>query len=384
MSDERDRHLRPAARTNRRYHHPVSRRVYLHIGAPKTGTTYLQDRLRLNARSLAAHEVHFPSRNLSTDAPLFHFRAALDLLGQDWGGEPGHAAGGWDALVRRVRRLDGTVVVSHEILAPAEPGQIARAKATIASTGAELHVVYSARDQARQVPAAWQESIKQGRTWSYRQFCKSVVKRSSWFSRAFDLPEVLTAWGEGMAPEHVHVVTVPQTRGPELWERYCATFGIDQAWVPRESDAHNASLGVPETAMLRRLNVQMDRAPRQEGSFDTLVRRLLAEETLVGRTSKPLLLPPQMQEWAAAEAEVWIEWIRARGVDVAGDLEDLRPRPRDPAAGWANPDKIGTKPQLKAAIEALAAMTVEADRRADPHEKLTARVRSRVRGLRDD
>jgi hypothetical protein len=33
----------------------VSRRVYLHIGAPKTGTTYLQDRLSLNAKELAEH-----------------------------------------------------------------------------------------------------------------------------------------------------------------------------------------------------------------------------------------------------------------------------------------------------------------------------------------
>lgn len=362
----------------------MSRRVYLHVGAPKTGTTYLQDRLRLNARSLAAHDVHFPSRNLTIDAPLFHFRAALDLLGQDWGGDPGHAVGSWDALVRRIRRLDGTVIVSHEILAPAGSAQIARAKATIARAGAELHVVYSARDQARQIPAAWQESIKQGRTWSYRQFCKRVVKRKSWFAHAFDLPTVLAGWGEGLAPEQVHVVTVPHTRGTELWERYCSVFGIDPAWAPRDSEAHNTSLGVPETAMLRRLNVQMDRAPRQEARFDALVRRMLAEETLVGRSSKRLLLPPDMQEWAEAEAESWIEWIQGSGVHVAGDLDDLRPRPRDPDAGWANPDKIGAKPQLKAAIEALAAMTEEAGRREDPAETLSAKVRSRVRGLRED
>jgi hypothetical protein len=151
----------------------------------------------------------------------------------------------------------------------------------------------------------------------------------------------------------------------------------------RDSDARNASLGVAETAMLRRLNVQMDRAPRQEASFDALVRRMLAEDTLVGRNSRSLLLPPQMQEWAEQDAERWIEWIEGSGIDVAGDLQDLRPAPRDPEAGWANPDKIGAKPQLKAAIEALAAMTVEAGRREDPTDTLAAKVRTRVRGLRD-
>lgn len=363
----------------------MSRRVYLHIGAPKTGTTYLQDRLRLNARTLAAHDVHFPHRGPGGDAPMFHFRAALDLLGQDWGGEPGHAEGSWDALVRRIKRLEGTVVVSHEILAPAQASHIARAKASIARTGAELHIVYSARDQARQVPAAWQESIKQGRTWSYRRFCRRAAKQRSWFSHAFDLPAVLTAWGEGLAPEQVHVVTVPQVRGPELWARNCEVFGIDPAWAPLESEAHNVSLGVPETAMLRRLNRRLERVPRyQDAQFDGLVRRLLAEETLVGRGTKPLLLPPDMQEWAESEAERWIEWIEGSGVDVVGDVHDLRPRPRDPEAGWADPDRIGAKPQLKAAIEALAAMTEEAGRRDDPQSTLSAKLRSRVRGLRDD
>ncbi len=362
----------------------MSRRVYLHIGAPKTGTTYLQDRLRLNSRSLAAHGVHFPSRNLAVDAPLFHFRAALDLLGQDWGGEPGHAEGSWDALVRRIKRLDGTIIVSHEILAPAQPAQIARAKASLARAGAELHIVYSARDLARQVPAAWQESIKQGRTWSYRRFTKRGTKKQSWFSRAFDLPQVLGAWSDGLPPEHVHVVTVPHERGPQLWERYCSVFGIDPAWAPRESEARNASLGVAETAMLRRLNRRMERAPRQDAKFDGLVRRLLAEETLVGRSSRTLLLPPHAQEWAEEQAELWIEWIEGSRIQVAGDLHDLRPAPRDPEASWANPDKIGAKPQLKAAIEALAAMTLEASRREDPHDTLSAKVRTRVRGLRDD
>ena len=32
----------------------MSRVVFLHIGAPKTGTTYLQDRLTRNAATLAA------------------------------------------------------------------------------------------------------------------------------------------------------------------------------------------------------------------------------------------------------------------------------------------------------------------------------------------
>ena len=64
----------------------MSRVVYVHIGAPKTGTTYLQHRLALNRRDLAKHDVHLPTRSPFVSPGLFHFRAALDLLEQDWGG----------------------------------------------------------------------------------------------------------------------------------------------------------------------------------------------------------------------------------------------------------------------------------------------------------
>ena len=144
----------------------------MHIGAPKTGTTYLQDRLGLNVKTLAAHDVRIPSRSPLVSTGLFHFRAALDLLDQDWGGPEGHAAGNWAAMVKRVRRSSGTVIISHEILAPAKPEQIARLRHDL--EGCEIHVVYSARDLARQAPAGWQESIKQGRRWSYRRYLSRV------------------------------------------------------------------------------------------------------------------------------------------------------------------------------------------------------------------
>jgi len=359
------------------------RKVYLHIGAPKTGTTYVQDRLTLNARSLASHGVHFPTRSPLVSPGLFHFRAALDLLGQDWGGPPGHAQGGWGALAGRVKRRSGTVVISHEILAPATREAIAKAKRDLA--GSEIHIVYSARDLARQLPAAWQESVKQGRKWSYRRFLRRVEHGKPWFYRALDLPTVLEAWGAGIDPAHVHVVTVPPRGAPRdlLWQRYCAVLGIDPAWAPRDSDQHNQSLGIAETQVIRKLNRRMDRATRREASYDGLIREMLAQDELVGRVSEPVRMPPRLQSWAEAEAEQWISWIRAQGVDVVGDVEDLRPLPLAEDETYLDPDKVSTKQQLRVAMDALAAMTREAARRPDPDQQLIGKVRTRAKRLRE-
>ena len=364
----------------------VKRRVYVHIGAPKTGTSYVQDRLAVNAKSLAEHDVHYLSRSPILDPSLFQFRVALDLLEQDWGGTPGHADGSWDAFVRRARRRTGSVVLSHEILAPARPAYVEKLKRDLRS--AEIHVVYSVRDLGRQVPAAWQETIKQGRRWSYRKFLERIQHDDLWFHRAFDLPSVLGVWGAGLPPEQVHVVTVPrrgvaERRSDLLWRRFCEAFAIDPAWAPVDSERANRSLGMAETQLLRRLNRGVDRATRQQGRYDDLIRDLLVEDQLGGRESGLVRLPPWLYPWAEEQAERWVAWIEQSGVHVVGDLSELRPLPPPEAAAWVDPDKVSTKKQLDAAVAALAAMTQEAARRPDPDQALVNKVRVGARRLRE-
>jgi hypothetical protein len=349
--------------------------VHLHIGAPKTGTTYLQHRLARNVRTLARHDVHFPTRNPLVSPELFQFRAALDLLGQDWGGQPGHADGAWPQLVKRLKSKNGTSIVSHEILAPAQPDVIDRAMRDL--EGCEVHVTYSARDLARALPAAWQESIKQGRKWAYRRFLNRVEFGHPWFYRAFDLPTVLTHWSGGVPPERIHLVTVPQ-RGAdpaELFRRFCTAFGIDPAWAPLESDRLNTSLGVAETQVIRQLNRRMDRATRREKEYDELIRELLAQDRLVHRDSEPVRLPPGRHPWANEQADRWIEWVKGSGIHVVGDLDDLRPVPFSESETYVNPDKVPPRQVLAAAVDALSAMTREAASRPDPRRTLSARVR---------
>ena len=360
----------------------MSRVVYLHIGAPKTGTTYMQDRLMLNQASLAEHGVTIPTKNRFVDADLFHFRAALDLLDQDWGGAPGHAVGSWDTMVKRVRRARGTVIISHEVLAPAEPDVIARVMNDLADS--EIHLVYSARDLARQLPAAWQERVKQGRKWTFRRFLDKVERNQTWFRAAMDLPAVLDNWGAKLPPDRVHVVTVPHDRGPtgdELWFRFCRAFGIDPEWAPLDSERANRSLGIAETQLVRRLNRRLE-LTRRDATYDALIRELLAQDVLASRDSIPVRLPPDRFDFAAAQAELWIDWIKQTGVDVVGDVEDLRPVPPDPDTTWRDPDRVSPKLQLGAALDALTMMTREAAERT-PTNDLGSLVRQQARRLRE-
>lgn len=360
----------------------MSRRVYLHVGAPKTGTTYLQDRLALNRAELAGHDVHYP---LGLHAS--HFRAALDLIDMPWGGQRQDVHGEWDNLVGRVRRSTGTVVVSHEILAGAKTSQVKRAMADLADS--EVHLVYSARDIARQIPAEWQEGIKHRRAKSFAGFLTQVQaenrsKPDMWFWRAQGLPDVLSRWTRGLPPERVHVVTVPRPGAARdtLWHRYCTAFGIDPAWAPEESVRENNSIGTAEAALLRKLNRRLKGAGVEPDAYRRLVREVLVHQTLAQRKGmRKATIPPAAMPWAQEVAEEWIEWIQGSGVSVVGDLDDLRPEP--PAqTKWKNPDSPRRGQVLDAAFDALVAMTLEAANRPDPSEQIGARLGRAARRLR--
>ena len=176
----------------------------------------------------------------------------------------------------------------------------------------------------------------------------------------------------------MHVVTVPQpdavAADPDLlWARFCQAFGIDPAWAPRESDRTNASLGSAETQVLRRLNQRISRATRHDASYDDLILGMLAGDTLSGTRSRPILLPPRFHDWAVERGQAWIEWLEESGVDVIGDVHDLLPGP--PAEDFRHPDRVRAKPQLEAALDALAAMTREAASRPDPAATVLGRLR---------
>ena len=304
------------------------------------------------------------------------FLAALDLLDRPWGGMRPQAQGEWEALVRRVRRSRGTVVVSHEILAGAKPAEAARALDDLSF--AEVHVVYTARDVARQVAAEWQEQLKHQRKVSFKTFLRQIRdtdqgKATRWFWRVQGLPGVLERWGNGLPPTQVHLVTVPQPGAPpgELWRRLCAAVGIDPAWAPVDSERRNPSIGTAESTLLRRLNARLKEAGLPSDQYRALVRQLVVHDTLAQRPDMvAVTLPPQAHDWAEEVAQSWIDYAKGSGVDVIGDLEELRPVRPAPDVEWQDPDRPRPRDVTAAGLDALVALTLEAARRPDADDTL--------------
>jgi hypothetical protein len=338
----------------------VTKKVHLHVGTPKTGTSYLQHVLFHNRHQLRRHGIVYPASR--HDA---HFLGALDLMRMPWGGLETQAIGSWDKLAASVRRSRGDAIISHEILAAASRAQVGRALDSLGEGDTEIHLVLSVRDLVRQIPAEWQENVKHRAALSYGRFLDQIQdprregRIPTWFWGVQEIPDILDRWGHDLPPEHVHVVTVPPAGGsPELlWKRFVEAFGLDGIALQLDGERVNPSLGSAETTLIRRINRAANEA-LEPAYYRPLVRELLAHQTLSRRTKTArLALPPDVHPWATELQESWTAEIRRRGYDVIGDLEDLRGAP--PVTEFADPDHPDESVVSSAAVDALRAVLLD-------------------------
>lgn len=375
----------------------MTRRILLHVGTPKTGTSYLQDVLFHNRRTLRKHGILYPAERFDA-----HFLAALDLMQLPWGGLEEQAIGAWDRLADEVRRTSPaeahTVIISHEILARAGRAQVEQALASLGRDGdgtpgsaAELHVVLSVRDLERQIPAEWQENVKHRATLSYERFLEQIVdperdsRIGSWFWGVQEIPDILARWAADLPPERVHLVTVPRPGSPSglLWERFLEAFGLSGIDLELGTDRSNPSLGVPETALIRRIN-QAVNAELPPPDYRPLVRELLAHQTLSRRTSSPRLsVPDRLLPWVRERQEAWIDELAARGYHVVGDLADLRwtEEERAPGVAWPDPDHPAETDVTDAAIAAIGALLADDAEQRREIDRLHERLAETERAL---
>ena len=360
----------------------MSRRVILHLGTPKTGTSFVQDVLFRNRVELSTHGVLYPAHRFDGQ-----FLAALDLMRLPWGGLEEEARGAWPELVRHTRHWPGTTIVSHEVLAYATRSQAARALRDLGHPGVEVHLVLSARDLARQIPAEWQENVKHRRTVGFGRFLESIRdprRRShtaAWFWSVQELPDILDRWGADLPPERIHVITVPQPGAPPmtLWHRFAETFGIAGMSLDLAVERANPSLGVPETALLRRINRAVNSVV-PPADYRPLVRELLAHQTLSQRRRSPRLsIPPDVHAWTVEVGAAWAEEIRRRGYHVVGDLDELLPAP--PRA-YADPDQPQERQVNDAALAAIKALLLETIRLRGVEAHLHHRLQDTEAALR--
>ncbi|MDZ5621219.1 hypothetical protein SFC88_10295 [Nocardioides sp. HM23] len=379
--------------------------IVLHIGAMKTGTTFLQQLLADHREVLAEHGYHVPRE------PALSLRGVLN-------GTP--AA---DASTRRdrvahqflsgIREQDGRrSVVSWEFLSFLDQPRAARLVAALGAGGESVDVVLTVRDAARTIPAQWQTTCRNGNTVPWRRFVRdigalledgSTTRSTRVFRRTQEIPRMLETWIGVVGRERVRVVTVPRAGGDPmlLWQRFAEASGIDPQVPVSPGMRRNPSLGHPSCELLRRVNVAFDGT--LPAGVDKVIRAVVAPDLESRAGSEPAVrLDARGWEVAAAWNRLVRDAVTAAGTTVIGDLDDLpadppvvaedaeetrRPRPAEVLAAAATARTglidLGATPaaeppeDVDTAVQELAAMLREL-----AGVDLTAARRARGRGRR--
>ncbi|HET8603835.1 MAG TPA: hypothetical protein VFM09_07905 [Marmoricola sp.] len=344
---------------------------------PKTGTTFLQRLLRRNAALLREHGVLYPG-----PGPAAQFHAAIEVrkMYDYWGAPAERIDGTWERLCGEARAFRGTSILGHEILAAARPAQIERVAADLSDV--DLHVVVTVRDLGRQIPAWWQEWVKNGSDAGFAEVMGRRVlpewdaeEKRSPFWRSQDLVDVLRRWGAAVPPKRTHVViSPPPGAGPqELWHRFGDAVGIPRGLEVDPGPPSNESLGVTEIALLRATNRALDGRLVQP-HYGPVVKHWLSQEVLSPRSSPRPMLPSDWHDRVESLTARWLRHLEESGVHVHGSLEDLHPVLAEPDV--PAPDDVAAEDLAGLAPRAVADMLLEVSRLRQ--ELAAARQRERA------
>lgn len=337
-------------------------RLVLHVGAMKSGTTFIQSRLFAHRDLLQERGIRVPGRRRRSQV-----LAVQQVLR---GGGPM-----WDKHAAAVSRHDGTSVISMELLGPAGPERVTALRDSVSAKGeAEVDVVITARDLNRSIPAMWQETVQNGRSWGWHDYIvgartdRPSVRQGSPDTepgRAFwiqqDLVRMARTWASVFGPERVTVVTVPPPgAAPELlWSRFASAVGPELDGLTSAPDP-NESLGAASAGAVRRLNELLDAEGLPFPQGHELRKRLLTKQVLAARKAVEPAIGLTVEPWVTEEADAQRAGLVDLGVRLVGDWADLTPVD---VAG-IDPETLDDREIGDAALAGLAGLLVALTRAA--------------------
>lgn len=144
------------------------RRVIIHAGAGKTGTTALQVFFEANRDWLSEHGIHYPS------GPDGHGPIRIPSGNGQWLLNYLTDGTDWEAVAGQLRGAapQEDVLISSELLAHAPSDRVAQFRERLTADGFGLHVVYLVRNPDEWFLSAYQQLVKRhGLRKTYPEFC---------------------------------------------------------------------------------------------------------------------------------------------------------------------------------------------------------------------
>jgi len=350
------------------------KKVTLHIGPGKTGTTTIQAVLSASRDILAAREMLYVSSNKNSDN-VNH--AALGLLNDPNTKSDPREWRNWDRSdvhwghVKRALHTSAlpTAVMSGEELSHFPDEAISRLKREL--SGWEIHLVVTARPLSQIIPSYWQQRAKHRAVPTLIDFTERLLHPSSsdaeierfWRPQHHD--QLVKRWQELLQPANTTVIVVSKDQPNNLLDGFSKVLGIEPRLLAAVHEKISPTL-LKNTSMTQE-RVHVLQSLLQELEARDLLTSALQLLEMSNFPASPLLTEHKLniqarfaQDVALIERQI-VDGLRQLDLSVVGDLELLAP-PLKSAATQADgeDDQLSQEALIAIAGHMTAAMLFRA------------------------
>lgn len=307
------------------------KKVVIHAGFHKTGTTAIQHALHASTRALKAAGYRYPIIDQGTSQS----GSVLALAGRGWGSQ---ARGGrvipkrqWTKLARQVRVGQDNIILSSEFFSELDDAQLLDVKQAFA--GLECQIVFTMRAFDKLFPSTYQQTLKNGSSYSYEAWLERTVtdyfgQQKTGFWKRNRHAQVISRWQRIFGVDNVTIITADESNPGLLFDRFSEFLKLPVGELKPVGDSGlNRSLLLDEIHLLRAINKNVPKS-RNWNAYMTFIRRGTFEQitatpapkvTAAEKLRTPKAYAKKIEQIAAIE----MTELKALDLRVLGDIRDL-------------------------------------------------------------
>jgi sugar-specific transcriptional regulator TrmB len=306
------------------------KRLIIHPGFHKSGTTALQESFALNRPLLRENGIFYPP--IGSKA---HHRVAWALTQRPWGW---NRRGGertpekyWDRMASRINGAkEETVILSSEFFSEIDGERIRKIRSDI--KGRDIQILFTLRPLAKLLPSSYQQYLKYGITVEYEDWLHAILdkpgesKVSPTFWKRHSHGKVVARWVDIFSKSNVTLLIVNEAQPTFLFDEINKFLNLPTGTLNAAPSGSNRSLTMEEISLLLELNRQFPKE-RVWDEYEVFVRagyiRHLTDHVPPAADKARLLTPQWAVDKANELGKVIQKELLGTGVKIIGDVDSL-------------------------------------------------------------
>lgn len=306
------------------------KRLIIHPGFHKSGTTALQESFALNRPLLRENGIFYPP--IGSKA---HHRVAWALTQRPWGW---NRRGGertpekyWDRMASRINGAkEETVILSSEFFSEIDGERIRKIRSEI--KGRDIQILFTLRPLTKLLPSSYQQYLKYGITIEYEDWLHAILdkpgesKVSPTFWKRHSHGKVVARWVDIFGKSNVTLLIVNEAQPTFLFDEINKFLNLPTGTLNAAPSGSNRSLTMEEISLLLELNRQFPKE-RVWDEYEVFVRagyiRHLTDHVPPAADKARLLTPQWAVDKANELGKVIQKELLGTGVKIIGDVDSL-------------------------------------------------------------